>query len=152
MTLTSRFQRPATHVTVVVLANDPLTYGGLTACLRAYPGLETRAPDDAVHADVVLIVTGAMTEETLSRMRHAAATTTNREMRIVLAADLVRESHLPPAVGYGLVSIVPRGDAEYDRIARAVLGSRRWSPDVVLGWLTGHVRALYRSPLSRCAA
>lgn len=127
---------------VAVYATDPVAYGWITTHLRVRPGVRVLAEDDHTRADVVLIMADAVTEETLACMRHVAETTVNGAMRIVLVTDHLPQEYLPRAVLHGLVGVVPRHDADQDRIVRAVLGSRTVPPAEVLGWLTGHIREL----------
>ena len=59
---------------VAVVAGDPLDRLGVIAHLRACPGIALVPPDGLDRADVVLVLAGAVGEETLSReFKHGMA-------------------------------------------------------------------------------
>jgi DNA-binding NarL/FixJ family response regulator len=142
---------PAVPVTVAVLATDPLTAEGAVAYLRSHPAVTPLTRAAVGQADVVLILAGAVTEETLAWMQGAAEQLSDREMRFVLVGDGVREAQLLRAVSLGLVSILPRQGSDYESIVRAVLAVREGRvemPDVALGWLVGQIRSIQRDVLA----
>jgi len=140
---------PATPVTVAVLAGDPITGQGAAAFLGACPGVKVLPADRQDEAEVVLILVAWVTEETLEWMGRAAERA-RREVRFVLVGDGVREQHLLRAVTYGMVSVIPRQDADFERILRAidaVRDDRLEMPGAALGWLVDQVRAIQRDVL-----
>ena len=107
-------------VTVAVLASEPLLAQGATACLRACPGITLVPPDDLDRASVVLVIDGQVGEKTLSFMRQAAGKAADRERRFVLVCDAIAEPQLVLALSWGLVSVLPRQNADYEQIAGAL--------------------------------
>jgi DNA-binding NarL/FixJ family response regulator len=138
-------------VTVAVLASDPITAEGTIAYLRSRPGVLPVSADSVCRADVVLILTTWVTEDTLSLMQRAADQAAGQEARFVLVGDGLREPQLLRAVSFGLVSILPRQGTDHEGILRAVLAAaegRVQMPDVALGWLVGQIRAIQRNVLT----
>jgi DNA-binding NarL/FixJ family response regulator len=137
-------------VTVAVLATDPLTSEGTTAYLRACPQIEIVPAADAGSADVILFMAGAVTEDTLELLRRVAERS-DRDPRIVLVGDGIREPQLLNAVTHGLVSVLPRQDATFGRVATAVLGASRdcgEMPGVAVGWLAARLRSIQQQVLA----
>jgi DNA-binding NarL/FixJ family response regulator len=139
----------AEPVTVAVLAGDPITGQGAAAFLSSCAGVKVLASDRQHEAEVVLILVSWVTEETLEWMQQAAGRA-RREVRFVLVGDGVREQHVLRAITCGLVSVIPRQEADFDRILRAidaVREDRLEMPDVALGWLVNQVRAIQQDVL-----
>ena len=136
-------------VTVAVLAGDPITGEGAAAFLSSSPGVRVLPVDRQHEAEVVLILVSRVTEEALEWMRQAADRA-RREVRFVLVGDGVRGPDVLRAVTYGLVSVIPRQEADFERILRAiqaVRADRLEMPDVALGWLVDQVRAIQNEVL-----
>ncbi|WP_194918311.1 helix-turn-helix transcriptional regulator [Catenulispora rubra] len=136
-------------ISVAVLAGDPVTGQGAVAYLASCPGMKVLAADRQEEADVVLILVSWVTEETLEWMQQVADRA-RHGARFVLVGDGVREQHLLRAVTCGLVSVIPRQEADFERIVhaiRAVCDDRLEMPDVALGWLVRQVRAIQRDVL-----
>jgi DNA-binding NarL/FixJ family response regulator len=136
-------------VSVAVLAGDPVTGQGAAAFLSTCPGIEVLSADRQHQAEVVLILVDQVTEETLHWMQQAAGRT-RQGARFVLVGDGIREQHVLRAVTFGLVSVVPRHEADFDRILHAieaVRDDRLEMPDVALGWLVKQVRAIQHEVL-----
>jgi DNA-binding NarL/FixJ family response regulator len=141
---------PARLVTVAVLATDPLTSEGATAYLRACPQLEVVPAAAAGRADVVVMMAATVTEDTMVALRQVAERA-EREPRIVLVGDGIREPQLVSAVTCGLVSVLPRRDATFGRIATAILDAsqgRGEMPGAAVGWLAAQLRAVQRQLLA----
>lgn len=142
---------PGTSMTVAVMATDPLTAEGAVAYLRAQPGVTPLGAASQATADVVLILAGQITEETLQIMQQAAELAGDRELRFVVVGDGVREPQLLRAVSLGQVSILPRQGTGYEHILRAIRGlgeGRVQLPEVALGWLAGQLRTIQREVLA----
>jgi DNA-binding NarL/FixJ family response regulator len=91
-------------------------------------GLNPQEADSAhsgvqVEADVVVMFTNEVTEETLASMRRLASETWNPRMRIVLVADRISEPQLRRAVRHGLVGFVQRSEVGMARVLQTVLNS-----------------------------
>jgi DNA-binding NarL/FixJ family response regulator len=135
---------------VVVLASDPITEQGTTAYLRGCDGITLLPPDRLDRAEVVVILATWVTDETLALMQSAAEQAASRELRFVLVGDGVREPQLLQAVSCGLVSVLPRQGTDHERIVAAIAGIRAGRlemPELALGWLVGHIRAIQRDVL-----
>jgi DNA-binding NarL/FixJ family response regulator len=140
----------ADPVAVAVLAGDPFTGQGAIAQLRARPEVRVLAPGRQHEAEVVLILVDRITEETLELMERVAGRSARRDARFVLVGDGVRERHVLRAVTSGLVSVIPRREADFERILRAIFDVREGRlemPGVALGWLVGQLRAVHQDVL-----
>jgi DNA-binding NarL/FixJ family response regulator len=140
----------AAAVTVAVLASEPLVAQGAVACLREFPGITPVSPDQLDRASVVLVIAGQVGDKTLSLIQRAAELVPDREMRFVLVCDQIRDWQLLAALGSGMVSVLPRQDSDYQRIARALVEARDGRvelPGDAAGWLAGQIRALQRDVL-----
>jgi DNA-binding NarL/FixJ family response regulator len=145
----ARRRGTATPVTVAVMAGDPITGQGAAAFLSACPSVKVLSADRQHEAEVVLILVSRVTEETLEWMQQAAERAA-REVRFVLVGDGVREQHVLRAITCGLVSVIPRQEADFDRILKAidaVREDRLEMPDVALGWLVNQMRAIQQDVL-----
>jgi DNA-binding NarL/FixJ family response regulator len=141
---------PAIMVSVAVLATDPLTSEGATAYLRSCPQIEPVPAAEAGRADVVLVMAGTVTEDTMDLL-HQVAAGTDRSPRIVLVGDGIREPQLLTAVTCGLVSVLPRRDATFGRIAAAVVDAsmgRGEMPGMAVGWLAAQLRSIHQQVLA----
>jgi DNA-binding NarL/FixJ family response regulator len=137
-------------VTVVVMANDPLLCRGAAAYLGTYPGITPVGPDGLDRADVVLVMAGEVTGETLSLLRHAAGQVPRRGIPFVLVCDDIRESQLLRALSWGMVSVLRREDTDYDRIVRTLVTARDGGaegPRDAFGWLESRIRTIQRDVL-----
>lgn len=144
--------RPASAppVAVAVLSDDRMTGQGAIAYLRARTDLRILPADRPGDAEVVLILVGRVTEETLGWIKYAADRTEREDLGFVLVGDGIVEQQLLRAVGRGLVSVIPRREADFDHIAQAVLNARDGRlelPGDAIGWLTKYLRALERDVL-----
>ena len=140
---------PAPPVAVAVLAGDPITGQGAAAFLSTCAGVKLLSADRQHEAEVVLILVSWVTVETLEWMRQVADRARG-EVRFVLVCDGVRERHVQRAIAFGLVSVLPRQETDFERILRAIDAVREGRlemPDVVLGWLVNQVRAIQQDIL-----
>ncbi|MER8184464.1 response regulator transcription factor [Kitasatospora sp. NPDC094015] len=111
-------------VSVAVLSGDPISSAGVAALLRHCPAATLLPAERRDEADVVLVLTGEVTEETLACLERTGRASTNPAMRMVLVGEVVRDQHLLRAVNSGVLSVIPRRDAAPERVLRAVLGVR----------------------------
>ena len=148
---TLRPQTPARRpVAVAVVAEDPITAQGAAAFLGARSDIRILSNERQPEAEVVLILAAVITEETLKLMERIAERSTNRDVRFVLVGDGVREHHLLRAITCGLVRVIPRSEANFERILRAVGDLREGRlemPGVALGWLVGQLRVIQQDVL-----
>jgi DNA-binding NarL/FixJ family response regulator len=137
-------------LTVAVLADEALVAQGAVACLRDCPGITPVPADELDRASVVLVVAGQVGEKALSLIQRAAELAPDREMRFVLVCDGIRDWQLLRALDCGIVSVLPRQDSDYERIARALAEARDGRvelPGDAASWLAGRIRALKRDVL-----
>ena len=140
-----------TAVTVAVMATEPLVAEGAAAYLRTYPGIMPVAADRLDRASVVLVIAGRVGEGTLAALQRAAELAPDREMRFVLVCDDIREPQLLRALNWGLVSVLPRQETDYQRIARALVNVRDGKvelPPDAHGWLEERIRLVQRDVLA----
>jgi DNA-binding NarL/FixJ family response regulator len=141
---------PARPIAVAVLAGDPLTGQGAVSYLLARPEVRVLGAERQDEAEVVLVIVDRITEDALQVMERAAEESVTEDARFVLVGDDVREHHLLRAVTCGLVSVIPRREADYNRILRAIMDVREGQlemPGVALGWLVGQLRAIQQDVL-----
>ena len=137
-------------VAVAVLAGDPLTGQGAVAHLRARPEVRVLSAERQNEAEVVLIVVDRITEDTLKLMERVAQESIGEDARFVLVGDGVREHQLLRAVSCGLVSVIPRREADFDRILSVIVDlrdGRLEMPGVALGWIVGQLRTIHQDVL-----
>jgi DNA-binding NarL/FixJ family response regulator len=138
-------------VTVAIMSAEPLVAEGAAAYLRTCPGIKPVPPDCLDRASVVLVIASEVGEQTLAVLQRAAELTPGRETRFVLVCDGIREPQLLRALTWGVVSVLPRQDASYERIARALTDARdgrvEFPPDVH-GWLERFIRSIQQDVLA----
>ena len=145
-------------VSVAVHAQDPMIRQGATACLRGRSEVRVVAADGGgggvseagteAEADVVLILTDQVGEDALALMEDVASRSGGR--RFVLVGDGLRRQHVMRAVACGMVSVIPRREATFDRIVQAVLDVRDGRPQLppaAVGWLSDRLRTIHRDVL-----
>jgi DNA-binding NarL/FixJ family response regulator len=140
----------ARAVPIAVLAGDPLTGQGAVAHLRTRAEVRVLGAERQQEAEVVLIIVDRITEDTLKLLEKVAVEPGHGDARFVLVGDGVREHHLLRAVTCGLVSVIPRREADFDRIVRAIVDIREGRlemPGVALGWLVAQLRTIHSEVL-----
>lgn len=141
---------PTRAVSLAVLAGDPLTGQGAVAHLRTRSEVRVLGAERQHEAEVVLIIVDRITEDTLKLMERVAVESAHGDARFVLVGDGVREHHLLRAVTCGLVSVIPRREADFDGIVRAIVDIREGRlemPGVALGWLVAQLRTIHQDVL-----
>ena len=140
-----------TAVTVAVMATEPLVAEGTVAYLRTCPGITPVATDCLDQSSVVLVIASQVDEGALAILQQAAELVPDREMRFVLVCDDIREPQLLRALNWGLVSVLPRQETGYERIARALVNARDGKVELPVdahGWLEGRIRLVQRDVLA----
>jgi DNA-binding NarL/FixJ family response regulator len=138
-------------VIVAVVAADPLVSQGTVAYLRARPEVRPVPESDVARADVVLVMTDQVTEDTLAQIERLADQCAGRELRFVLVGNGIREPHLLRAVTSGVISVLPREDADYGHIVRAIVQARAGlgqMPAQAVGWLSARLRVIQEQVLA----
>lgn len=140
----------ARPVAVVVLADDALTGQAADAYLRAHREVYVLDAERRPEAEVVVIVVARITDDTLELMERVAREAVAEDVCFVLVGDGLREHQFVRAVGCGPVSVIPRHQADLDRILRAIIEVRKGKPDlpgVALGWLVERLRTIHEHVL-----
>lgn len=125
-------------VTVAVLTDDPLAGEGVAGYLRTAAAVRLAPLDKADGADVVVVVTAALTEGMLDRMRQVREASRVPHQCIVLIADAATERSMARAFRYSVVSLINRATATRESVVGAVLASGHGSavlPGPVIRWL-----------------
>lgn len=129
-------------ISIAILASDPVTREGAASCLSRHRELTVLPPQEHERADVVLMLTVDVTDETMLLMEAASARSVNPCMGIVLVTGSVGEGQVVRALQFGLRSVIWRQDAGFDSIAKAIRGvadGRGVLPASVQGWLINHI-------------
>jgi DNA-binding NarL/FixJ family response regulator len=136
---------------VAVLADDPITREGAVARLSMYPEVEVLCADRQPQAHVLLVMAAVVDDDLLDRVERAHREAADADTGVVLVAADVRENHVLRAIGAGLVSLLHRHEAGYDRIVRAVVAARRGRaefPEVTQRFLVDQIRSIQRNVLT----
>jgi DNA-binding NarL/FixJ family response regulator len=132
------------QITLALRADDPITADGAAAYFQSAPHPIRVLPSHLQdQSDVLLIVVGKVTDETLSWMRRAAVTGRSQRARVVLVAESMTESQLMRAINYGLTSFLYRHQVGFAQVLRAVVNSREGRaelPDTVVASLVEQLR------------
>ncbi|MFC5213302.1 helix-turn-helix transcriptional regulator [Streptomyces coerulescens] len=137
-------------ISIAVLASDPVTREGAVSCLQRQRGLTLLPQQEHERADVVLVLTMDVVEETMQLMEAVAARSVKPGTGIVLVTGSITECQAVRAVQFGLRSVIWRQDAGFDRIAQAVRSVADGCgvlPASVQGWLVNHIGAVHRDVL-----
>lgn len=137
-------------ISIAVLAAEPITGEGAVWSLHRYPGLKVLPQEEHPHADVTLMITPDVSEETLLLMESVAGRCVNPGMGIVLVTSHIGDAHLMRAMRHGLRGVMWRQIATYDQVVeavRAVADGGAALPLPVQGRLVDHIRAVQRDVL-----
>ncbi|MBK6014478.1 LuxR C-terminal-related transcriptional regulator [Streptomyces sp. MBT53] len=137
-------------ISIAVVASDRITHEGTVRHLRGQSGLQVLPKEQHQHADVLLVLTTDVTEETLLVMETAAAGSLRPDMGIVLVTGSLCEAHAVRAVACGLRNVVRRQNAGYDKVVQAVrnvVAGLATLPVTVQGRLIDHVTGVQRHVL-----
>ncbi|MFF2210615.1 response regulator transcription factor [Streptomyces antibioticus] len=137
-------------ISIAVVASDRLTDEGAVCCLRGQRGLRVLPREHHPHADILLVLTTDVTEETLVLMERAAAGSLRPDLGIVLVTGSLYEAQAVRALNCGLRSVLWRQDAGYDKVVQAVrnvAAGRATLPATVQGWLVDHLNSVQRHVL-----
>lgn len=91
--------------------------------LRTCPDLRLTPTGQHATADVVLVLTPAVTDELLAKLERIRDEAVNPSQCVVLVTGPIRERHLPRLFGTGVVSVLARRSANSRLITRAVIAS-----------------------------
>lgn len=140
-------------LSLALRADDPITADGALAYFQSGPHQVRLLPAGLQdQPEVLLILAGEVTDETLSWMRRGAVRSTGAQVRIVLVANTITESQLIRAIGYGLISFLPRHQVDFAQVLRAIMNSREGRaelPDTLAASLVEQLRAAQQTWLRR---
>jgi DNA-binding NarL/FixJ family response regulator len=117
----------SSKVSTYVYANDPISLAGVTAQLRTRPEIRIVDATEVDTAEVAVIVTSELDEETLRVLR---ALRRGTQPRLVLVADTIDDQALVQAAEAGVCGLLRRGDATADALARSVVAVAAGEGDV----------------------
>jgi DNA-binding NarL/FixJ family response regulator len=140
---------PTAPVRVAVIAGDPITGQGMAAFLNTRPEVAVLEADRQREAQILLVVVDAITDETFKTMAAAAAACADPP-RFVLVGDDLREHQVARAVDCGMVSILARRTAGFERVLQTVPNLRDGRlelPGDAVGWLAERLRSVRRDVL-----
>ncbi|HEY5834813.1 helix-turn-helix transcriptional regulator [Streptomyces sp.] len=135
---------------VAVHTHDPMTRDAVEEFLRSSGRITVLPPGGRHTAGVALLLTRAVTEQTLTWMREVSAAAEHPDMRTALVADGISERHLFQALGYGLIGFLPRPTATMPKIRQMVLDAaagRAILPGSLVRSLIEQVKTVQRNVL-----
>jgi DNA-binding NarL/FixJ family response regulator len=142
-------------ITVGVLASDPVTQQGTMAQLSSYPELRPVPSDRAAECQVLLVLVGEVTDETLFAMQRAYRARTPETLSVVLVTNVIPEHQVLRAVNCGLTSLLFRQETGFDRIVQAIVAAsagRAVLPGNVTRCLIDQVRRVQEEFLAQHSA
>lgn len=142
--VTNRMEsRKQYQVSVFVLGYDRRLADDLNRHLLSCQYIRMLDADESTTADVLVVLTTAVTDVLLAELADMTREATNPEQCIVLVSGPLRERHLARAVSCGVVSILSRRETNARLIIRAILTSHAGGavlPEMVARWLVDEAR------------
>jgi DNA-binding NarL/FixJ family response regulator len=139
-------------IAVAVVGSDALSVEGAVARLGSYPGLVARAWDGVHRTDVLLVLAEDVDEQLVERVEDLSRRTRGGERpAVVLVAGQFPEQFLLRAVNFGLVSLVCRREATFDRLVAIIRQTAQGHPHLphtVQRSLLGQLRAIQENVLA----
>ncbi|MGW7003976.1 response regulator transcription factor [Streptomyces sp. NPDC054933] len=135
------------RIPVWIRADDPISQVGVVGELRPRPEVLVLADAERDQASVALVVTGAVTDQTLQVLRSVAQ---SGGARLVLVATEIDEADLVSVVEVGVVGVVRRAEATPERlvaVVRSAAAGEGAVPPDLLGRLLGQVGRVQRQVL-----
>jgi DNA-binding NarL/FixJ family response regulator len=117
-------------IAVAVLASDTLSTEGALARLMSYPEVAARVWDRHHRTEVLLVLAGEVTEQLVARVEDIRRRNPGEGPAVVLVAHHFPEQFLLRAVNFGLVSLVCRQEATFDRLVAVVREAARGRPEL----------------------
>jgi DNA-binding NarL/FixJ family response regulator len=114
-------------VSTYIYANDPISLAGVTSQLRARPEIRLVDAADVDSAEVAVVVTSTLDDETLRVLR---ALRRGTEPRTVLVAEVLDDHALVAAAEAGVCGLLRRSEATAEGLTRAVVRVAKGSGDV----------------------
>jgi DNA-binding NarL/FixJ family response regulator len=114
-------------VCTYIYASDPISLAGVTSQLRARPEIRIVEGADVDSAEVAVVVTNVVDDETLRVLR---ALRRGGEPRTVLVAENIDDNALVAAAEAGVCGLLRRSDATAEALTRAVVRVANGAGDV----------------------
>lgn len=137
-------------VTVAIIAADPVAGQSAAALLNGRDEVRVLAAGAQSEAEVYLVFADRIAEPTFRLMERLAGDRAVGTVRFVVVGDGVREPAVVRAVSGGLVDVIPRGEADVERVVRSVVqpGNPALPPsDVSPAWMLGQLRMMQQDML-----
>jgi DNA-binding NarL/FixJ family response regulator len=134
------------RIPLYIYSTDAISQLGMTSHLTNRPELQVLPEADQGDAVVTLVVTDAMSTQTVSALRQLR----RGGSRLVLVSGSMDESQMATAVECGVVGVVRRADASADRLVEVIKGAARGEgsiPADLLGHLLDQMGRLHRELL-----
>jgi DNA-binding NarL/FixJ family response regulator len=142
---------PHRPVPLAIVAGDPVAGQGTAALLRGRGELRVLPSGAHTDAEVFLVLADRVGEPTLRLLERLAADRAAGTVRFVLVGDGVREPEVVRAITGGLVEVIPRAQADIERVVRAAARPPAQAADVSAGvapaWLLGQLRMMWQDVL-----
>ncbi|WP_327181517.1 helix-turn-helix transcriptional regulator [Streptomyces sp. NBC_01334] len=138
-------------ISVVVITADPVANAGMASYLEDSAATILMPSERQAEADVCLLVEECVCSAAVLRMEQVARESRRPAPRMVVVADSVQKQPLLKAVHFGLSGVLPRKDANRERVIQAVIGAHNGRADfspVMVAWLIEHLRVIQRDILS----
>ncbi|MFJ4656831.1 response regulator transcription factor [Nocardia sp. NPDC088792] len=140
----SRSRESMGMIAVALLCPDPLTREGALARLSSHRELDVQSWEFGCRADVLLVVTGAITVPVLALMESARSQSQGVAPKLVVVADQFSEEQVARMIVMGLTALLHRRESSFNRIVEAICaaaGGRVDLPESVQMYLLGRVRS-----------
>jgi DNA-binding NarL/FixJ family response regulator len=137
---------------VAIHAEDPISREGAVSQLRRHPEIDLREETGAGPGTVAMLISDALDESALTRLRRLVR---SEGARAVLVVGALREAELLNVIECGVGAIVWRHEATAQRLVQAVLAAANGDGDLpadLLGRLINQVRTLHRGAVGRTGA
>ncbi len=105
-------------VRTYIYASDPISLAGVASQLRARPEIRVVDATEVDSAEVAVVVTSALTDETVRVLR---ALRRGSQPRIVLVAEVFDDHALVVAAEAGVCGLLRRAEATAEAITRAIV-------------------------------
>ena len=141
---------PRRPVTVAIIAGDPVSGQGAAALLNGRDEVRVLAAGAQSEAEVYLVFADRVGEPTFRLMERLAGERAAGTVRFVVVGDGVREPGVVRAISDGLVDVIPRGEADVERVVHCAVrpvDAAVPRSDVAPAWMIGQLRVMQQDVL-----
>ncbi len=136
------------RIPVYLYADDPISYAGIAGQLRPRPEVRVVAADELAQAEVAIVVSDAVTDETVRMLRSLKC---EGVTNLVIVATQLNDADLLAVVEIGVAGLIRRSEATAERlvsvVTSAAAGDGAVPPDL-LGRLLVQVSRVQRQVLA----